>query len=128
MMGGTVAKGTILVVEEHPLNRELVADLLEAAGYKVLQAEDGSGLLQRVKQEQPDLILLDLQLPGVDGFTLARQLKADEDTHGIPVLAMTAYAMPEDRERALAAGFDSYLPKPLNTEALLRTITRVLGP
>ena len=75
----------ILVVEDDPLSRELVADLLEAAGYTVLQAEDGVGLVERVKRERPALILLDLQLPGVDGFTLARQLKADPEPRAIPL-------------------------------------------
>lgn len=122
-----MARRTILVVEDNPLNRELVVDLLEAAGYTVLQAEDGLGLLERVKQEQPDLILLDLQLPGVDGFTLARQLKADPETQAIPLIAMTAYAMPGDQAQALEAGCNGYLPKPLNTKELLQTITRILG-
>ena len=78
------ARTKILVVEDNPLNRELVVDVLEAAGYTVLQAEDGVGILERVKQEQPHLILLDLQLPGMDGFTIARQLAADPATRRIP--------------------------------------------
>ena len=98
-----MAHRTILVVEDNPLNRELVVDLLEGAGYTVLQAEGGVGLLERVKAAQPGLILLDLQLPGLDGVTLARQLKADRVTREIPVVAMTAYARLEDQERAMAA-------------------------
>ena len=93
-----MAHQTILVVEDNPLNRELVVDLLEGAGYTVLQADEGVGLLERVKAGQPGLILLDLQLPGLDGVTLARQLKADPATREIPVLAMTAYARLEDQE------------------------------
>jgi two-component system cell cycle response regulator DivK len=119
---------TILIVEDDPLSRELVVDLLEAAGYTVLQAEDGIGLLERVKREQPALILLDLQLPGVDGFTLARQLKSDPETRGIPVLAVTAYAQPGKRERALQAGCDGYFPKPINTKELVQTVARLLEP
>lgn len=122
-----MVRRTILVVEDNPLNQELVVDLLEAAGYSVLQAEDGLGLLERVKQKRPDLILLDLQLPGVDGFTLAHQLKADPETQSIPLLAMTAYAMPSDQAQALEAGCDGYLAKPLNTKELVQTITRILG-
>ena len=99
-----MAHQTILVVEDNPLNRELVVDLLEGAGYTVLQADEGAGLLERVKAGQPGLILLDLQLPGLDGVTLARQLKADPATREIPVLAMTAYARLEDQERAMEAG------------------------
>ncbi len=117
---------TILLVEDDPLSRELIADLLTAEGYRVLQAPSGLGLLEWVKQERPALILLDLQLPGVDGFTLARQLKADPATRGIPILAVTAYALPEDQARALEAGCDGYFPKPLDTRGLLQTVAHLL--
>jgi CheY-like chemotaxis protein len=116
-----------MVVEDHPLNRELVVDLLEAAGYIVLQAEDGRGLLGRVRAERPDLILLDLQLPGVDGFALARELTTDPATRQIPVLAISAYARPEEQAQALAAGCAGYLPKPLDTREFVQTISRLLG-
>lgn len=122
-----MGRHTILVVEDNPLNRELVVDLLEGAGYTVLQADQGVGLLERVKAGQPSLILLDVQLPGLDGVTLARQLKADPATRGIPVLAMTAYARLEDQERAMEAGCDGYLRKPLDTQGLLQTVARLLG-
>ena len=122
-----MAHRTILVVEDNPLNRELVVDLLEGAGYTVLQAEGGVGLLERVKAAQPGLILLDLQLPGLDGVTLARQLKADPATREIPVLAMTAYARLEDQERAMEAGCDGYLRKPLDTQGFLQAVARHLG-
>jgi two-component system cell cycle response regulator/two-component system cell cycle response regulator DivK len=122
-----MAHHTVLVVEDNPLNRELVVDLLEGAGYTVLQADEGVGLLERVRAGQPGLILLDLQLPGLDGVTLARQLKADPATREIPVLAMTAYARVEDQERAMEAGCDGYLRKPLDTRALLQTVARHLG-
>ena len=122
-----MAHHTVLVVEDNPLNRELVVDLLEGAGYTVLQADEGVGLLERVRAGQPGLILLDLQLPGLDGVTLARQLKGDPATREIPVLAMTAYARVEDQERAMEAGCDGYLRKPLDTRALLQTVARHLG-
>ena len=122
-----MAHQTILVVEDNPLNRELVVDLLEGAGYTVLQADEGVGLLERVKAGQPGLILLDLQLPGLDGVTLARQLKADPATREVPVLAMTAYARLEDQERAMEAGCDGYLRKPLDTQGFLQTVARHLG-
>jgi CheY-like chemotaxis protein len=118
---------TVLVVDDHPLNRELAGDVLEAAGYTVLQAEDGDGLLQRVKRERPDVILLDLRLPGLDGFTLARQLKADPATRRIPVVAVTADLMPERQGRALAAGCDGYLRKPLDARELLEAVSRLIG-
>ena len=116
-----------MIVEDHPLNRELVVDLLEAAGYTILQAEDGRGLLARVRAEQPALILLDLQLPGVDGFALARELTTDPATRQIPVLAMSAYARPEEQAKALAAGCAGFLAKPIDTRALVRTIARLLA-
>jgi len=122
-----MASATILVVEDHPLNRELIMDLLEAAGYTVLQAEDGLGLLERVQAEQPDLILLDLQLPGVDGFTLARQLTANSATQQIPILAMSAYARPEVQTQALAAGCAGFLAKPLDIQAVLSAVACFLG-
>ena len=118
---------TILVVEDHPLNRELVVDLLEAAGYTVLQAEDGVGILERVKAERPDLILLDLQLPGVDGITLTRQLRAEPATRHIPVLAMSSFAGPEEQAQAVAAGCAGFVTKPLDTRVVLSTVARLLG-
>ena len=122
-----MASGTILVVEDHPLNRELVVDILEAADYTMLQAEDGIRLLERVKADRPDLIVLELQLPGVDGFTLARQLTADPVTRGIRILAMSAHAQPKERAQALAAGCAGFLTKPLDTQEFVLTIARALG-
>lgn len=118
---------TVLIVDDHPLSRELVVDLLEPAGYTVLQAEDGLGLLERAQAERPDLILLDLQLPGVDGFTLTRQLKADAETREIPILAMSAYVSPEKQAEAVASGCVGFLAKPLDTRVVLATVARFLG-
>lgn len=122
-----MSRRTILVVDDHPLNRELLADLLEPAGYTVLQAEDGTGLLERVQRERPDLILLDLKLPGLDGFTLARQLKAHSGTRGVPVVAITADLLPDKQAWALEAGCDGYLRKPLDPQELFEVVTRMLG-
>jgi CheY-like chemotaxis protein len=127
MRVGAPEEAKILVVEDHPRGRRLVVDLLAAEGYTVLQAESGVGLLDRVKRERPNMILLDLQLPEIDGLTLARQLKADPETQIIPLLAITAYAQPEDHAKALAAGFAEYLTKPLDTERFIQTVGRVLG-
>ena len=127
MTAATPGREKILVVEDNQLNRELIVDLLEAAGYAVLQADDGLGFLERVKRERPALVLLDIQLPGVDGFTLVRQLKADAETRGIPVIVTTAYARAESRAQALAAGCDGYLPKPLDTQELVQAVARLLG-
>ncbi|MBI4392064.1 MAG: response regulator [candidate division NC10 bacterium] len=122
-----MSRRTILVVDDQPLNRELVADLLEPAGYTVLEAEDGVDLLERVQREHPDLILLDLKLPGPDGFTLARQLKAHPATRGVPVVAVTADLLPDKRAWALEAGCDGYLQKPLDPRELLEVVTRLLA-
>ena len=117
----------ILVVEDHPLNLELVTAVLEGAGHTVLEAKDGIGLPQRVQAELPDLILMDLQLPGIDGLTLIRQLKADPATRGIPILVMTAYSDPDTQAQALKAGCAGYFSKPLNLEQLVQTIALLLG-
>ncbi len=126
MCADAATRGRILVVEDNRLNRELVVDLLEAEGYTVLEAEDGTGLIERVKAEQPELILLDLQLPAVDGLTLARQLKADPATQGIPVLVTTAYAQVGNRELVLAAGCSGFLAKPLDVRAFVQTVGHLL--
>lgn len=121
-----MADTTILVVEDDPLGRELVVEILGAAGYTVLEAEDGRGLLERVKRERPDLILLDLQLPGIDGFTLIQGLRADPATEQIPILVMSAYARPAVQAQALAAGCSGFIAKPFDTRELLCTVARVL--
>lgn len=118
---------TILVVEDHQVSRDLVVELLTAAGYIVLEAEDGLGLIERVKRERPNLILMDLQLPRIDGFTLIRQLKADAETREIPILAVTAYTQPEQKASALDAGCACYLTKPLDTQAVLSVVARFLA-
>lgn len=118
---------TILVVEDHQVSRDLVVELLTAAGYIVLEAEDGLGLIERVKRERPNLILMDLQLPRIDGFTLIRQLKADAETREIPILAVTAYTQPEQKASALDAGCAYYLTKPLDTQAVLSVVARFLA-
>jgi len=117
----------ILVVEDHPLNRELVVIALEARGYTVLEAEDGLGLLERVKAERPALIIMDLQLPRIDGFTLTQQLKADAETRDIPVLAASSFAKFEDQARALEVGCAASLTKPLNLAVLFETVARLLS-
>ena len=121
-------RATILVVEDDPSSMELAVALLEWEGYTVYQASHGTGLIELVKVHRPDLILLDLQLPGMDGLALARLLKQDPATQGIILVAMTAYALPGDREQALAAGCDGYIPKPLDTHIFRETLRRFLSP
>lgn len=122
-----MAQGKILVVEDNPLNREMIITVLEAYGYTVLEAEDGLGLMERVKAEQPGLIIMDLQLPKIDGFTLTRNLKADASTRDIPVVAASAFAKREDQALALDAGCASFLTKPLDLTVLLQTVARFLS-
>ncbi|CBE68327.1 MAG: response regulator [Candidatus Methylomirabilis oxygeniifera] len=121
-----MAQGKILVVEDNPLNREMIITVLEAYGYTVLEAEDGLGLMERVKAERPGLIIMDLQLPKIDGFALTRNLKADASTRDIPVVAASAFAKSEDQALALDAGCAFFLTKPLDLTVLLQTVARFL--
>ncbi len=103
----------ILVVEDNPTNMKLVVMLLGRGGYTVIKAMDAEAGLALARTEQPDLILMDIQLPGMDGLAATALLKADEATRAIPVIALTALAMKGDEERILAAGCDGYIAKPL---------------
>jgi CheY-like chemotaxis protein len=116
-----------MIVEDNQAHRELAGTLLTAVGYTVLEAEDGRDLLERVKRERPNLILMDLQLPYIDGLTLTRQLKADAETRAIPVLAVTAYGYPELETQLLEAGCVGYLAKPFRAQTFLRTIASLLN-
>ena len=116
----------ILVIEDHPDNMELMRYVLEAFGFTVKTTLDGETGLESVRSEQPDLIVCDLQLPGIDGFEVARLLKADAASARIPLIAVTAYAMVGDRERVLGAGFDGYISKPLDPHSLVTRIAAFL--
>jgi len=109
---------TVLVVEDNPLNRKLVRDVLGHAGFRVLESEDAEQGIELARSEQPDLILMDVQLPGIDGVQALGRLQADAATAAIPVVALTAFAMKDDRERFLSAGFHGYLEKPISVTAL----------
>src|SRR5262249_22074299 len=124
----TMASETILIIEDNPLNRELAADILDAAGYAILQAEDAEEGIALARAEQPSLILMDVSLPGMDGLRATGMLKQDAATKQIPVLALTAHALKGDEERALAAGCAGYIPKPIDTRALPRAVARYLRP
>jgi CheY-like chemotaxis protein len=108
----------ILIVDDNPTNLKLVAFLVKAQGYDVDTASDAAGALAAIAAHRPTVILMDLQLPGIDGLELTRQLKADPATRAIPVVALTAYAMKGDQEKALAAGCDDYVTKPIDTRTL----------
>jgi CheY-like chemotaxis protein len=108
----------ILVVEDNELNLKLVRDVLGYAGYEVVEARTGEQGVELAAECLPDLVLMDLQLPGIDGIEALRQLRASPLTQDVPVVAVTAFAMREDRERALRAGFDGYLEKPFGVHEL----------
>jgi two-component system cell cycle response regulator DivK len=112
----------ILVVEDNEMNMKLLRDVLLATGYRTLEATTGSEAFELASGHTPDLVLMDIQLPDLDGVQALRRLRADERTAAIPVLAVTAQAMQGDRERFLAAGFDGYVSKPVNVRELIGTV------
>jgi len=117
---------TILVVEDHPLNMKLTRKILTSAGYRVLEASDAESGLAMARGFHPDLILMDIQLPDMDGLEATRKIKFDPNLCAIPVIALTALAMQGDEQRILACGCDDYISKPLKSGLLLEKITAVL--
>ena len=116
----------ILLVEDQEMNRDMLSRRLKKRGYDVVIAVDGAEGLEKARSEAPDLILMDMSLPVIDGWDATRQLKADEATRPIPVVALTAHAMSTDREKALAAGCDAYETKPVELPRLLETMEKLL--
>ena len=116
----------ILLVEDNPVNMELATDLLEVAGYEVIQAGTAEEGCQLARTTAPDLILMDVRLPGMDGLTAAGLLKRDAATRTIPIIALTAQAMKGDQEKALEAGCDGYITKPIDTRAFSHEVARAL--
>ena len=112
----------ILLVEDNEKNMKLLRDVLTAKGYRVLEATSGEEAVEVSLAERPQLVLMDVQLPGIDGLEALRRVRGDARTAAIPVLALTAQAMEGDRERFLAAGFDGYLAKPVDLVELLATV------
>ena len=106
---------TIMAIEDNPTNQRLIRAVLERAGHIVAIIESAETALEKVGEVKPALILMDLQLPGLDGLALTRRLKADPATRDIPIVAVTAHALPGDREQAIAAGCSGYLSKPIDT-------------
>jgi len=119
---------TILVVDDYETNRELARMLLERRGHRVLLAVNGKQGIEIARSERPSMILMDLAMPVMDGFEAARDLKADPLLAKIPLVAFTALAMRGDEERALRAGFDGYLTKPINKAALDKMLEKILSP
>ncbi len=116
----------ILIIEDNLQNLYLARFLLEQAGHTVLQAETGPLGLEMAARERPDLILLDIQLPGMDGHSVARAIKSDAKIRSIPVVAVTSYAMAGDREKCLAAGAEGYIEKPINPETFVADVEQFL--
>lgn len=120
-------RGTILLIEDNEQNAYLVEYLLTARGWKIVCAADGATGLELADTESPELILLDIQLPGMDGYEVARKLKAKEHLDEIPIVAVTSYAMPGDRENCLAAGCTGYIEKPIDPGNFADQVERLLG-
>jgi two-component system cell cycle response regulator DivK len=118
---------TVLIVEDNPANMKLAVFLLRSAGHTVISATDAEAGLTLARDEQPHLILMDIQLPGIDGLEATRLLKRDDATRAIPVIALTALAMKGDEERIRAAGCDSYIAKPMRYQEFLATIAAQLA-
>jgi two-component system cell cycle response regulator DivK len=119
-----MASARILVVEDNEKNMKLFRDVLQAAGYRTLEATTGGEAVALAADHAPDLVLMDIQLPDIDGVEALGRLRANERTASVPVLALTAQAMEGDRERFLAAGFDGYLSKPVNVTDLVASVKR----
>ncbi len=117
----------ILLVEDNAVNRDLMQFLLESQGYQVREAGTAQEAFEILKTERPDLILMDIQLPGMNGLEAARKLKEDPATREIPVVAVTSYAMKGDREQALAAGCVGYITKPIDKTTFLQQVAAHLG-
>ncbi|MEO8128789.1 MAG: response regulator [Bryobacteraceae bacterium] len=117
---------TILVADDDPVGRELIREILELQGYQVMEASNGADAWAFIQVHAPDLVLLDIQMPVLDGFGVIRALRREQRFQGITVFALTAFAMRGDREKALAAGFDGYIAKPINVPAFRELIRHAL--
>jgi two-component system cell cycle response regulator DivK len=117
---------TILVIEDHEDNRRIMRDLLTSSGYEVIEAVSGEEGVTAAETHHPDLILLDIQLPGIDGYEVARRIKANPDLHKIPIIAVTSYALSGDDVKAFEAGCNAYVTKPFSPRKLLAQIREYL--
>ncbi len=119
-------KQKVLVIEDNEQNRYLVTFLLEKQGYEVVSAKDGPAGIKLASEIRPSLIILDIQLPYMDGYTVARILKLNPDLKNTPIVAVTSYAMPGDREKAISSGCDGHIEKPINPERFVEEIEKFL--
>ena len=116
----------ILIIEDNDKNMKLARDILNAKGYKTLEAVTGEEGVKLAKEKVPDLVLMDIQLPGMNGIEAFRQIRADAKTAGIPVVALTASVTPTDRSEITAAGFDAFIGKPINLKEFVATVKRLI--
>ena len=118
---------TILVVEDNELNMKLVRGLIKIGKYRMLEALDAESGIQLIREQRPDLVLMDIQLPGMDGLSATKSIKEDPSLKDIPIVALTSYAMQGDKEKALEAGCTGYIAKPIDTRNFLKTISQYLS-
>jgi two-component system cell cycle response regulator DivK len=116
----------VLVVDDNPISRELIHEVLENSDLTVVEAENGEEALNMIVHERPDIVLLDIQLPVFDGYEVLRRVRSDPKLDKLPVIALTAYAMQQDREKAFAAGFDDYVTKPIDAAVLRVRVRKIL--
>ena len=116
----------VMVVEDNEKNRKLMRVVLKSKGYNVIEATTGEEAIDTLKKQKPDIILMDIQLPGIDGITLVKQIKADANTNDIPIIAVTAYAMKGDEQKILSCGCNGYISKPIDTHELPNIIEQYL--
>jgi len=127
MTSGEETRKTLLIVDDEPKNVKLLRDLLQVAGYRTLEAVNGQQGVALAKAELPDAIIMDIQMPVMDGLTATEHLKSCEQTKHIPIMALTSYAMAGDRERMLAAGCDCYMAKPIDIQEFMAHVKKCLG-
>jgi len=118
---------TVLIVEDNELNMRLFTDLLQAHGYDTVQSVDGSNAIELTREKMPDLIIMDIQLPGLSGVEITKLLKADKDLEHIPVIAVTAFAMKGDEDKIMEAGFSAYIAKPISVPTFLENVNKYLN-
>lgn len=122
------AKKTILLVEDNEDNLVVYRTILEHVGYHVIEARDGEEGVNRAREHLPDLILMDISIPKIDGWEATQRLKSEDATRGIPIVALTAHALEEDRQKAVQAGCDGYLAKPVEPRRVVQEVERFVGP
>ena len=121
-----MAKEKILIVEDNPLNLELIVDILQVRGYEIFTATTGKESIELAKKAMPDLILMDMQLPVLDGYEATRRIRQDPQLKSIPIVALTSYAMRGDKERIFEAGCNGYIAKPIDTRKIIKQIREFL--